>query len=162
MCAPSFFVPLDQFLRSDANRDQCELQVKPVGLEPKKEIDAEDDRKWRKSKAVSIAPRPAEQHIECVREEQLRQHEWKVVVDRMPIPTPVRENRSLAAGLQIMLFLQHDLDRRFPACPKCGRKDCVPQSQNQGGSGKCPKRPGITADWRKKDESRKSCGEHER
>src|SRR5262245_34808830 len=69
VCATSFLGPTDQLFRGEAKRHHQELQVKPVRLEPKEQIDAEDDGERTEAESVIIAPRPAEQHVERIRKQ---------------------------------------------------------------------------------------------
>ena len=111
MYAPPVPVPADQFFRGQSERHHRELQIEPVRLEPEEQIDAEDDGKRCEAESVGVAARPAEQHVERIREEQLREDEGREGIDRRPIPAPVQQHRSLRAGLQIVLFPQHDFER---------------------------------------------------
>ena len=104
--APAVLVPADQLLRGQPKRHHRELQIEPVRLEPEEQIDAEDDGKRSEAERVGVAPRPAEQHVERVREEQLGEDEGAERVNRRPIPAPIQQHRALRAGLQIVLLPQ--------------------------------------------------------
>ena len=65
-------VPANQLLGREAQTDHDELEVEPVRLEPEEQVDAEDHRKGTEAEHVASTPRPAEQHVERVREDQLR------------------------------------------------------------------------------------------
>src|SRR5262245_42736326 len=65
-----------------------ELQIEPVGLEPQKQVDAENDREEAESNRVGAAARPDQQHLGCVREQQLRDQERRRLVDLRPVPAP--------------------------------------------------------------------------
>ena len=73
MCVsrPSF-VPADQLLAGERQCNHQELQVEPIRLEPEEQVDAEDDRERTEAERVGVAPRPGEQHVERVGEEELR------------------------------------------------------------------------------------------
>ena len=69
-----------EFLGGEAQCDQHELQVVPIGLEPDEQVDAEDDRKLPEADGVAVPVRPREQHVERIRERQLRGHQRNLVV----------------------------------------------------------------------------------
>ena len=110
---PSVLVPADQLFGGEADRHHDELQIEPVRLEPEEQIDAEDDRERTEAERVGVAPRPAEQHVEGVREEQLGGDEVGRVVHLTPVPAPVQQHRALRAGLQVVLFPGHPIQRQL-------------------------------------------------
>ncbi len=85
MRTPAVPIPGNQLLGGEAERDHQELEVEPVRFEPEKEVDAEDDGKWTEAKRVVAAPRPAEQHVEAVGEQELGGDEVKGLQNRRPV-----------------------------------------------------------------------------
>ena len=108
-----FAVPLPphELLPHEPDREHQELQVEPVIPEPKEQIRAEDDGKRSEAEHVAVAPGPGQQHVEGVGEHQLRQEEPGEVVDRPPVPAPVRKHGQLNERLQVMLRAQHSAER---------------------------------------------------
>ena len=146
MRAPSVPVPTNQLFRGQPERHHRELQIEPVRLEPEEQIDAEDDRKRSEAESVGVAPRPAEQHVERVREDQLGEDEGRKGVDRRPIPAPIQQHRALRAGLQVMLLPQDHLQReRPPAAPGPNEQHRIPGAQRSGGAQKRPQRVRVLA-----------------
>ena len=112
--APPLASPLDERLPEEARPHHQELQVEPVVGEPEEEVGAEDDGKGPEAEHVAFAPRPREQHVEGVGEDQLRQQKPGEVVDRPPVPAPAGEHGELHEGLQVVLRAQDDLEP--PGC----------------------------------------------
>ena len=76
----------------ETHGDEQKLQAEPVVLEPQEQVRAEDDRERPEAEQIGLAARPGQQHVERVREEQLRRRAAGEVVDRRPVPAPVRVN----------------------------------------------------------------------
>ena len=87
--APAVALPAHERLAEEADRDQQELQDEPVVLEPEEQVGAEDDRERAEAEQVALAPRPRQQHVEGVGEEELPDEQRHVVVDRRPVLAPV-------------------------------------------------------------------------
>ncbi len=137
---PVVRIPTNQFLRGQAERDHCELQVEIVRLEPEEQIDAEDYGKRGEAENVRIAPRPAKQHVECIREEVVgRAMKGAEGVDRRPIPAPIQQYRALRTCLQVVLLPQSHLQPERPSAPPCvDEQRCVPGAQRDGRAQKRP------------------------
>jgi hypothetical protein len=113
---PAVLVPADEFLREEADRNHDELQREQVIPEAEKKIDAEDDWKRTEREQVRVAPRPRQQHVERVSEDNLAGKQDGCVADRIPIEAPVDVNRELRDRLHVVLGAQDDLGRqRSPA-----------------------------------------------
>src|SRR5262249_25593250 len=104
MRPPPLLIPANQLLAGDPKRYHPKLQIEPIRPEPEKQIDAENDGKQTEAESVRIAPRPAEQHVERIRENQLCQNERSERVGLGPMPAPVKQHRTLGAGLDIVLL----------------------------------------------------------
>ena len=121
-------LPADQVLRREPQRDQQELEVEPVRLEPEEQVDAEDDRYRSETQRAGAPPRPRQQQVERVGEQQLGQQQVRGVVHLAPVPAPVEEDRPLCARLHVVLRAERhlQLDRR----PEPGQQR-VPSGQRQ-------------------------------
>ena len=162
MCvAPPLFVPPDQILGREADGNHQELQIEPVLLEPEEKVGAEDDRELAEAERVAVAVRPGEQHVERIREQQLRHEKVCGVVDRLPVPAPVEQDRSLGAGLQVVLLAEHDVDRQRPP-PIPEQQSGVPHQQDADGADEGPEEPGIFLHGRRERERGQGEGESER
>ncbi len=140
-------VPANQLLGGEAERHDRKLQVEPVRLEPEKQVDAEDDWNGAETEGVDVAPRPGEQHVEGIREQQLRGDEVGRLVDLRPVPAPVEQHRALGTGLHVVLLPRNDLERqRAGATPRaCGERG-VPCAKRERSAHKREQEPGIRAD----------------
>ena len=88
---------------------------------------------------VGVAPRPREQHVERVGEEQLRHDEMRGVVDLPPVPAPVQQHRPLRAGLEVVLFAEHDFESQMHSAAGGGYVQAgKPREQDTGCA---PERP---------------------
>jgi hypothetical protein len=67
-----------------------------------------------------VASRPAEQHVEGVREQQLGKDQVGGFIHLGPIPTPIEKDRALRAGLHVMLFPENDLEFEDSLSKKSG------------------------------------------
>src|SRR5579863_8519453 len=110
MHATAFPLPTNQLFRRQAKRDHRELEVEPVWLEPEEEIDTKNNGKRSETQSVRVAPRPTEQHVERVCEQELGDDEVTGGVDLRPIPSPIQQHRNLRAGLQVVLLSQDHID----------------------------------------------------
>ncbi len=102
--------PPDQRLGGEPDGEHQELQIEPVRCEPEKQVRAEDDGERTEAKRESLRSRPGQEGIECVREQQLRDDERGVVVDRPPVPSPVHEDRQVRARLHVVLRSKRDIE----------------------------------------------------
>src|SRR5215467_12322400 len=59
-------IPANQLFAGDPKRYHQKLQIKPIRLEPEKQIDTANDGKQTEAEGVDITPRPAEQHVERI------------------------------------------------------------------------------------------------
>src|SRR5262245_18888776 len=96
-------MPPDELLTQDPDRDEDELQIKPVIAEPQEQVRAEDDREGTEAEDEAAAPRPRQQHVERIGEDDLRDQQPGVGVHWRPIPTPVRIDREMAHRLDVVL-----------------------------------------------------------
>src|SRR5262245_4593332 len=94
---------MDELFCCEAKRHHHELEIEPLRLEQEEQVCAEDDRKRKEPECVSVSPRPGQQHVEGIGEEQLRDDQIKRIVYLPPVPPPVREDGRLKARLQIVL-----------------------------------------------------------
>ena len=92
--APAVLLPADQLLGAEADGDEQELEGEPLRHEPQEQVDAEDDRKRAEAERVAVAARPRQQHVEGVGEQELRRHEWQVVVHPGASASPSRAART--------------------------------------------------------------------
>ena len=113
--APSVLLPAQEFLGGEPERHHEELEVEPIVSEPEKKVDAEDDRKRTESEGVGLPARPAEKHVERVREHKLGGEKVERVIHLAPVPAPVQHHRELGARLQIVLLAHVDLERELPS-----------------------------------------------
>ena len=140
----SVLVPADALLRREADGDHEELEVEPVRLEPEKEVGAEDDRERAEPERIRVAPRPGEQHVERVGEQQLGDDQVGVLVDRRPVPSPVQEDRRVRAGLHVVLGARNDLeDEDADAAPRGDQQDEGPCQQDRGAAENRPEQPVV-------------------
>jgi len=137
------------------------LQKEPIRLEPKEEIDAEDDGKGAEADPVCIPARPAKQHVERVGEEQLSKEEVTKLVNGRPVPSPIQEDQPLSAGLNIMLLPRNDLELDIPTGQGESQK-YVPSKQHGRDPKKRPKHPGILPDGPCRRESGETQSEYKR
>ena len=114
MDVPALPVPAHELLSEEADRHQQELQIKPIVPEPQEQVGAEDDGKRAKAERVTVAPRPRQQHVERVREQQLRHQQPGVVIHRPPVPSPVGVNRQVTDCLDVVLRPRSQQDQRPP------------------------------------------------
>src|SRR5215471_16888963 len=110
----SILLPPDELFCCQAKRDHPELPIEPIRFEPQKEVDAENDWERREAESVCVAPRPAEQHVEHVGEQELGQDEGNEIVDGAPVPAPVQQYRALRAGLEVVLLFQSNFNLELP------------------------------------------------
>src|SRR5215471_18869536 len=111
----SILLPPDELFGCQPERDQPELPIDPIRFEPQKQVDTENYGERREAESVCVAPRPAEQHVEYVCEQELGQDEGNEIVDLAPVPAPVQQYRALRAGLEIVLFFQGNFDLELPS-----------------------------------------------
>ena len=109
---PAVTVPPDELLPEEPDGDEEELQVEPVVPEPEEQVRAEDDRKRPEPEDEAAAARPRQQHVERVGEDDLRDQQPRVVVDRPPVPPPVRVDRDVAHRLDVVLRAGRGQDDR--------------------------------------------------
>src|SRR5688572_19248690 len=102
MDAPAIALPTDKRLADKPQRDQRELQAEPVVFEPEKQVRAEDDREGAETEDVVFAPRPRQQHVECVGKEQLAEEKRREIVDGRPVPSPICVDGELTRALDVM------------------------------------------------------------
>ncbi len=160
---PAFAVPADQLLAQEADRDHQELQVEPVVPEPEEEVDAEDDREGPEAQRVALSPGPREQHVEGVREEELRGDERGHLVHGPPEPPPVGENRELAHRLDVVLSAQHRRQRPARALPlEPGEEDRLPRQQDGPGAPERQDEPRVRLDPRRQGQSQQPERQRER
>ena len=146
-------VPSDQFFRCETDGDHQELQVKPVGPEPKEQVDAEDHRQRAEAQRVGVASRPGEQDVEGVCEKQLRDDQIIGVVNLPPVPAPVEENRGVHASLKIVLRAEaHFEGEGAMNAPRRGEQDRVPHQQRGRGTDERPPEAPILPHRFEKDE----------
>ncbi len=106
----SFPLPAHELLPHEPDRKHEELQVEPVVPEPEEQVRAENDGKRPEAEHIATAARPGQKHVEGVGEHQLRHEKPNEVVDRPPVPAPVREHGYLNERLQVMLGTQHGME----------------------------------------------------
>src|ERR1700733_3707527 len=129
MHATAFPVPTNQLFRGQPEGDHRELEIEPFRLEPKEEIDAEDDGKRSETEGVGVTPRPTEQQVECVREDELSEDEVCRGVNLRPVPPPIQEHRTLRARLKVVLLPQDHIECKHPpATPGPDEQDYVPHA----------------------------------
>jgi hypothetical protein len=133
VCLTPILVPADELFRGEADRDHHKLQVEPILLEPQKQIRTQDDWQRPEPERIRVASRPGEQHVERVREEQLRDDQIRRFVHGPPIPTPIQEDRRVGTCLNVVLRSQHNLEVQCAVVAK-GRneQDAVPREQDGG------------------------------
>src|SRR5262249_55501128 len=101
-----------------------------------------------------VASRPAEKHVERVREQQLGGDQMRRVVHLAPVPAPVDEQRPLDARLQVMLFAQHDLDaQRSPTTYRRCEECRIPRKQQHSNARERPRQRRVLPDGIEKQES---------
>src|SRR4029079_6448931 len=91
--APAFTRPLDELFAEYTHYDQRKLQEKVIVFEPQEAIGAANDWKRTEPEHPRVPPQPADDHVECIRERDLRQNQRNEVIDRPPVPSPVRVDR---------------------------------------------------------------------
>ena len=153
-------LPADQLLGGEAERHQDELEVEPVVREPEEQVDAEDDGNGAEAEPVRVPPRPAEQQVEPVGEDELAGDERDGVVDRRPVPAPVEEHGRLRAGLQVVLRAGGDLQRPAPAAAqRRGEQHEVPRAERERGAAECAEERRVVVDAVDENERRQGeCG----
>ena len=100
---PAVAMPPDEFLPEESDGHEDELQVEPVVPEPQEQVRTKDDRERPEPENEAAAPRPRQQHVERVGEDDLRHQQPGVVVNRLPVPPPVRVDRDVAHRLDVVL-----------------------------------------------------------
>ena len=109
---PAVAMPPDEFLPEESDGHEDELQVEPVVPEPQEQVGAEDDRERPEPEDEAAAARPRQQHVERVGEDDLRHQQPGVVVNRLPVPPPVRVDRDVAHRLDVVLRARRRQDDR--------------------------------------------------
>ena len=102
MSETALALPLNEFLAQDAGGDEKELQIKPIVLEPQKQIGAHDDGDRSETEHPLIAARPAHQHVQRIGEDNLRGDQRHIVVNLAPVPSPIQVNRGVHHELHIV------------------------------------------------------------
>ncbi len=136
---PPVLFPPDQFFGGETDRHHQELEVKPIRSEPKEQVNAEDHRKRTEAQRVSIPPRPGQQDVESVGEDQLRDDEIVGVIHLPPMPAPVDEYRRVHARLQIVLRPEARFEREGATLAhRRNEQDRDPDEKHSGGSNERP------------------------
>src|ERR1051326_1823859 len=137
-------VPPDQFFSGETQSDHHELEIKPIRLEPKEQMRAEDDRERKEAQNVMISPGPGQQQVECICEQELSDNQVIRRIYLRPIPAPIRKNCRLEACLQIVLRLWREFQcERSPLPPSRHEQNHSPRDQHARGAHKRPEEPGI-------------------
>ena len=149
---PAVPLPPDEGLGRERESDEQKLEVEPAFVEPEEQVDAEDDGDGAEAEPAGLAPRPGEEEVEGVGEEELGGDEDRGVADRGPVPAPVEEHRRLGAGLDPVLGPGVDLDGQAPAAaarpqaePGAPRREQGGGPEEGRGEGGMPVRPGGDA-----------------
>ncbi len=145
--ALSVLVPPDQLLGGEPEPDQQKLQIEPVVGEPQEEVNAEDDGERPEPQGVRVPSRPAQQHVERVREDQLGGDEKCGVVNRTPVPPPVDQEGELRERLHEVLRPNRHLERQW-STRAVGRPEdqATPDEQQDAGTNKRPLKRGVLSD----------------
>ena len=94
-----------------------------------------------------VPPRPAEQQVEPVGEDELAGDEGNRVVDRRPVPAPVEEDGRLRTRLQVVLCARRDLQRPAPAAaPRRNEQHDVPRAERERGAEERPEERRVVVD----------------
>ena len=102
MRAASVSFPGNELLAEYARSHHGELQEIPIWLEPKKQVCAEHDGERTEPEYPIVAPRPTNQHIQGVDENNLRDDQRDLVINLAPIPSPVRVNAGMHRELHVV------------------------------------------------------------
>ena len=137
-------------LPANPTRDEQKLEAEPVVLEPQEQVRAEDDRERPEAEHIGLAARPRQQHVERIREQQLGHDQRREVVDRAPVPAPVRVDGEVAEALDVVLGPRRRQNQRRPpalsavaATAKRTRPTAAPRRPRTSGS--APHLPGLVA-----------------
>jgi hypothetical protein len=133
-------VPANERLAGKAQRNQHELPVINVVFEPEEQVGAEDNRERPPADLIILAPRPGQQDVEGVGEQQLPRQQREIVVDRRPVVAPVGIDAAMAEGLDVMLGPRLDDDDAGSgaAARKTDRQPQNPQDQRRAGAQERP------------------------
>src|SRR5687768_15606697 len=103
MHAAAVALPAHKSLAEEAQRDECELQAEPIVLEPEKQVGAENNWEGAEANDIRFAPRPRQQHVEGIGEEQLTEKKRREIINGRPIPSPIRVHAELTKALNVVL-----------------------------------------------------------
>ncbi len=140
--ALAVLLPAQELLGREGQRDHQELPVEPVRLEPEEQVHAEDDGHDAEADLLLVAPRPAEQGVEGVGEDDLREDDPGRGVDPVGVPTPVDVDGALHERLHPVRPAQDVVHPQRPAA--AGRRQeerGVPDEQHAGRAQEGPEHP---------------------